>query len=270
MREKLLKCVGGLVIGAGAASLLVGAGSASAAPLSFDGITTQFSENFDSMGPTGTSAPAGYRVGTNTPEGPTVAVLDVTPGNAYVEGDHLGKLYNVGIVGALSDRALSVVNAGANRRVIELAITNDSAFSISTVSVGYDGEQWGRDGSTGDRLDFRYAITPTGTTTLADNSASFVNVDTLDFVAPDAGAINTLYDANAAANRVTFAGTPIALASTWDPGETLIFHWTDINSTSLNSGLSIDNVVVNVTVPEPTGLIGLGLAAVWPLLRRRR
>ena len=91
--------------------------------------TVQFSQNFDSMGETGTTVPAGYLVGPNAPDTTTVAVLDVTPGSAYSQTNFLGNLYNVGIVGALPDRSLSVVSMATLPRTARRSPTRWSRSS---------------------------------------------------------------------------------------------------------------------------------------------
>lgn len=182
-----------------------------------------------------------------------------------------GALYSLGTD---AERALGSVGSNtAGNFTYGVVIQNTSADPL-TVSLAYDGEQWRNGGNTTPhKLDFSYRAFAAAPTAVADwdpataTPAGYADVNALDFTGPVATASAGALVGNNAANRVSFASTEVA---TVNPGEFLVMRWFDPNDASNDHGLAIDNLVVTVTpVPEPSGLVAAGLAAVG-LVRRRR
>ena len=269
VRFALLAAVAGVALAASAQ-----------AAISFTG---SYSENFDSMGAGGTSAPTDWTVaslGTNAPAAggsgqpmtvkPTLTVdngsYGGSPNGTATSG---GNSFNYGTTGA-SDRALGNMptTSYGGAMVMQAAFTNATGASIGALTIGYTGEQWR----------FNQSSSSTGLEGIilyysTDATTGFTAVS-LDFVAPQQTDTQSglsryqFLDGNAAANRVVLSKTytlPAALPS----GSAFYLRWFDQNdSGTTDHGLAIDNVTIS-TVPEPATLSLLGLAAL-PLIRRRR
>ncbi|HXT13934.1 MAG TPA: Ig-like domain-containing protein [Candidatus Angelobacter sp.] len=126
--------------------------SAQAVPISFTG---SYSQNFDGVGPAGTSLPAGFAsmdipgsTGTYTAAKPvnaagmaaatnnTQTLTIWNAGSAVVSsGTHL---YNVGCWDGASDRALGSDAASTGAQVIELSLVNNTGSTLYGITVSYD------------------------------------------------------------------------------------------------------------------------------------
>lgn len=131
---------------------------------------------------------------------------------------------------------------------IALALNNNTAASIASFNIAFDGEQW-RDGNnaTQQTMPFEYGV-----------GADFDSVvwtapgGTFDFLAPIATTTASALDGNAAANRVAGLGGAVNGVA-WGVGETLWVRWTENNDTGNDHGLAIDNLVFSTgDVPPPT------------------
>lgn len=257
-------------------------------------------ENFDSMGATGTSLPAGWTVGylgasgldrvsmgppygadgqsltALTPIYPLGAIgvdfRTVYNGGTFSDIQHV---FNCGLV-AGTDRAIgnyprSVGTNGKGDHVTQVAFTNTTGAEISSIHLEYDMEQWSLAQGTapqppGELL--RVLLSST-----SDISGFNYMGAAFDGVAPNQGAnAIQVVDGNLAANKVHVSGdyallTPVpAGGSMW-----LRFHdWNESGTT--DNILAVDNVRVTAeAVPEPSTIAlllagGLGLA----LASRRR
>jgi hypothetical protein len=131
---------------------------------------------------------------------------------------------------------------------IALALTNNTAASIASFNITFDGEQW-RDGNnaTQQTMAFEYGV-----------GADFDSViwtapgGTFDFLSPIATTTATALDGNAAANRVAGLGGDVN-GVTWGVGETLWVRWIENNDAGNDHGLAIDNLQFSTgDVPPPT------------------
>src|SRR5204862_4819226 len=103
------------------------------ATVSYTGGT--LTENFDSMGTTGTHTPIGWYVGAVPP----VNSLDVVPDNGSLPiSATLG--FNYGSTGG-SDRALGN-SPTSNERNIAVRIQNNTSSNIVSFDIHFDGEVW--------------------------------------------------------------------------------------------------------------------------------
>lgn len=255
--------------------------AAFAAPISFTG---SYSENFDSMGATGTTPPAGWAGGTlggawnNTTNGdsgtlPPQLTIPATDGSTNET-----QARNLGSSGS-SDRAFGTLASTSNNRAVQLELTNNTGAAITSFVLTYTGEQWrqaGEGGSTEPSINFEGYVLKIGR--LPD---SFVNMGSaFDFTPPvpartDTGAGGTTVplDGNAAANRVTNIGGNYNLSIPWNVGETIYLRWFDVdNRRSAGNSLS-DAVIavddVSIVVPEPASLALLALGGFAVAGRRR-
>jgi endonuclease I/methionine-rich copper-binding protein CopC len=130
-------------------------------------------------------------------------------------------------------------------------LSNQTGGTLSSLPLSYTGEQW-RLGTVGrvDRLDLQIGVGATG---IADAAATWVDVDSLDFIAPvTAGTVGAL-DGNAAANRTLVSGeiSGISIA----PGQSFALRWIDLNASSNDDGLAIDDVLIGSLTDNPPVLL---------------
>jgi hypothetical protein len=228
-------------------------------------------ENFDSMGPSGTAPPAGWTVGHLS----TVYNRDPTNGNntAIVPetlqvddgtktGDTNGVSYNYGTTGA-GDRALGNIPRTPNGdHVIQLEYTNNTGYPLNSFTLSYWGEQWHRGESKAaaqpEKLRVYYSTTAVG---------NYVRLTAHDFIAPENNSIlpQAAIDGNV---KHTFVTGGFAPATAIAPGAKLFVRWYDYNDdATLDHGLAIDDVLLE-GVPEPAALLLLAFGGL-ALLRRR-
>ena len=167
---------------------------------------------------------------------------------------------SVGIVSA------DGIQGSGGRAYIGLQLTNDTAETLTSFTITYDGEQW-RNGSTSglrDGFDFQYSTAKTDANWTDSSDYSGIADSFLSPV--DTATVGGL-DGNLAANRIaniTHTFTDIQ----WLPGTELWIRWRDRNLTGSDDGIAIDNVRFSA-VPEPTSLAVLGLGLTGLLTRRR-
>jgi hypothetical protein len=120
--------------------------------------------------------------------------------------------------------------------MIGACIVNNTGGTLNSITITYDGEQW-RLGATGrtDRLDFQYSLDATSLTT-----GTWIDIDALDFNAPNSTGATGARDGNAAANRT--AGITSNITSLTIPdGSTFYVRFLDFNATGADDSLAIDN-----------------------------
>jgi uncharacterized protein len=209
---------------------------AAPAPLSLP-----YAQTFDSLAATGTSAPwtddltlPGWYA--------SRTVYNVSTGSS-----NSGALYSFGAAAA-TERALGGVCSNTTGNLVYgVRLVNDTANTVTAVSVQYGGEQWREGGGTTaslpQKLDFAYKVTG------ADLAGGvFTDVDTLDFTGPRFGVTAaSALDGNV--NRVVVSGNVTGLSVA--PGQVLWLQWTDFNDTGNDHGLAIDDVVVTATGSGP-------------------
>lgn len=267
-------------------TLAVAATTANAA--TFNGLGV-YSENFDSIGASGTAPPADWTAGVvsgsrNTTGGGAItsqALVSDNGSNGQPNGTGgtIGRSYNYGTTSA-SDRAIgfiSTTNGGSGflggDHVLQVAIVNNTGAPINQMTIGYTGEQWryGQDIATSaqgpEKLRVYYSTSP---------NSGWVDI-TLDFIAPKQdlpGATPdfTPLDGNLAENRVVLSkmfNLPSPLAN----GSTFYLRWLDWNDDGTNDhGIAVDDFSVTVAMPEVPEPASLGMLAVGALalLRRRK
>ena len=234
--------------------------TSTASAISLVQLNTPVSENFDTLAATGTSSavPAGWsfvEAGTGANTTYSAATGSSTTGDTY----------SFGAAGS-TERAFGTLLTGSLASTLSVQFTNDTGVVLTQLAIAYTGEQW-RLGATGrtDRLDFAYSL----------DGATWVDVDLLDFLAPNsAGTVGAL-DGNAAANRVAISSTLSGLSIT--PGAAFWLRWSDFAAAGSDDGLAIDDFSLTPLgsetptsnpVPDqlPLGLVALLLAG---LLRCR-
>ncbi|OPZ11997.1 MAG: Extracellular ribonuclease precursor [Alphaproteobacteria bacterium ADurb.BinA280] len=201
-------------------------------------------ENFDTLASSGTS--------TVLPSGWYLSELDDNANTSYTAGDGTtpsGDTYSFGATGS-SERALGGLMSGSLVPIFGARIQNTSGSSFSDLPLQYVGEQW-RLGTAGrqDRLDFQYSL---NAASVSDAAATWIDANSLDFVAPvSAGALGAL-NGNAPANRLAISGTLTGINLA--PGATLWIRWLDFAATSADDGLAIDDLSFGTPVDLPPAL----------------
>ena len=171
--------------------------------------------------------------------------------NAGTGSSTTGALYSFGSSGS-TERALGSLASG-NTSTIYYGVhfVNDTGSIVTSITVGYTGEQWRNGGNTtAHKLDFSYQ-TGVGLGDLA--AGTWTEVNELDFTGPIHTATPGALDGNDAANQIVFSSTAITL--TLDPGEELMLRWMDLDDSSYDHGLAIDDLSVTAEIgatPTPT------------------
>ncbi|GAB1539885.1 endonuclease/exonuclease/phosphatase family protein [Scytonema sp. NUACC21] len=208
-------------------------------------LSSPYTQNFDLLASTGTA-------NTWTDDFTISGWYSTRP--SYIAGtgsNNTGTLYSFGSSGS-SERALgSVASGGTNTIYYGARFVNDTTSTITSLNLGYTGEQWRNGGSSNStpsvaqKLDFQYQIGATNLT-----SGTWVDFDTLDFTSPVFGTTtSTALDGNLAANRVNLSSTlsGINLA----PGQEIWLRWQDVNDANNDHGLGIDDFSITTGVTPP-------------------
>lgn len=276
----------------GAIFILGGAvATAAPTPASFTGVYTQ---NFDSLGNTGTSldtgALQGWSVTGSTGEGSAsnvqvttgqvVILSNTTPGTSTTGGNPGGQfaygLHNYGtdssyLSGNSGDRALGS-RAGSNgfgNHSLDLRLTNNTGQAITSFSLTYDGEVWINSGASG--FTMYYSTTGLANSwTLMGSTFNFAPTTAYPAAGSPAGnGENEALDGNLSANRNASIGGVYTPTEAIAAGSTFYLRWYDGNDGgTTDRGVAIDNVLITA-VPEPTALALLGGLGMFTAFSRR-
>jgi hypothetical protein len=233
--------------------------TSTAAPVSYTGgILT---ENFDSIGSTGTTPPTGWSVqlggGNLVPAGPQAAY---TPGGTITVGDGsaapAGTIdgYNYGLTGD-ANRSIGTAATG-NSKIVDVAIVNNSGSPIAAFKVGYTGRKW-RQGSSStevDRYDLYYSDTGAANTWLPFPAGFTYN-------SPNTLPISTARDGLVAPNFTVIAPQNFAPGTPIPDGNTFYIRFWDHNPGGTDGGIAVDDfsfepdVIVPVAITQqPVGV----------------
>jgi hypothetical protein len=264
------------VVSLGAVISALAASATLAAPLNY-------AENFDGMGASGTTLPAGWSAGYLGAESSsnrlafspyagnglslTNMPILVSNGSAY-PSPNVGRVMNLGLTSD-SDRALGGYprTTPSGDHVFQAAVVNTTGIPLSNVTVSYAGEQWNQaqGASTSGPEKLQVLASSTSATD------GFTYYPSLDFTAPHQGpgAPNpTALNGNLAANRQVISAN-IVLPSPVPAGGTFYVRWHDWNDNGTSDHfLAIDDVSITA-VPEPAGLAML-LTGPLLMIRKRR
>lgn len=249
---------------------LLSAASAAQATVSVTSASFTYSQDFDSLANTGTAnawANDSTLAGWNLIFPNAAAAAYSTSAGTGTSGG----FYSYGAAGS-SERALGSLATNANvavgsNQVMALAMTNNSALTLDSFTLRYDGEQWRNGGNANAQsLTVLYGF-GSSFTSVAQWTAAGAG---FNFTSPVATASAAAVNGNAAGRVASLGGTVLA---NWAPGQTLWIRWSDNNDANNDHGLAIDNVSLSVTaVPEPStyAMLLAGLGAVGFMARRRR
>lgn len=202
-----------------------------------------YTEDFNTLASTGTSStlPLGW-VFAETGTSANVNGL-YTAGNG---SNNAGDIYSFGETGN-SERAFGGLLSGTLTPYLGFWVSNNSGSTIFSLLISYTGEQW-RLGATGrrDSLDFQYSL---NATSIDDNSATWSNVNSLDFKAPNTGPSAGMLDGNSATNRVLISGSILGLNIS--NGTSFYIRWKDADVSGAEDGLAIDDFSIEIVPPIP-------------------
>lgn len=196
-------------------------------------------QNFNTLATSGTS--------TVLPDGWYLFETDTNANTSYAAdngGSTSGNTYSYG-TGTSTERAFGTLQSGSLKPTIGARLRNDTGSTLSELAISYTGEEWrlavvGR----ADRLDAQYSL---NATSLGDATATWIDVDSLDFSTPNTtGPVGPL-DGNLAANRTLVAGTISGLSMA--PTDSLWLRWVDLNVSGNDDGLAIDDISIGPAGP---------------------
>lgn len=196
---------------------------------SLTGIGVTYSENMNSLASSGTSSV--------TPTGWTFSESGANADGLYTAGtgsSNTGDTYSFG-ASASTERAFGGLQSGNLIPTIGAQFTNNTGAMINRLQIAYTGEQW-RLGALSrmDQLDFQYSLDATSLTT-----GTFIDFDSLDFIAPvQTGTVGAL-DGNATGNRTLVAATIPGFSI--PNGTTFWIRWSDFNASGADDGLAVDD-----------------------------
>lgn len=199
-----------------------------------------FTEDFNTLGTTGTLAPTGFSVHSIAGSDSTYGASGL-PNSIVGSGDLRGPLtpasnptasnssgYNAATSAAPTDRALATAPTGVGASVIELLLSNDTPFALTGVQVGYDVRQFNTNGveeAPGYRL--FYSL---------DAGATWLNVQAFDRgTAGTAGAVGV----------TSIAPTSILFPTDLDSNARLLLRFVDDNAVAGDPVIGIDNLVIS-------------------------
>lgn len=157
-----------------------------------------------------------------------------------------GDTYSYGAAGS-TERAFGELRSGTLIPLFGAQFENASGNSITSVSIGFTGEEW-RLGTAGrrDQLNFEFSTDATSLTT-----GTWTGVASLNFSTPDT-ATTGAKNGNAAADRTALSATISSLNIA--DGATFWIRWNDTDAIGADDGLAVDNFgITAVAVPEPHG-----------------
>ncbi len=219
-----------------------------------------FSENFDSIGPTGTAMPTGWVAGTSAggeeQEVPTSYYYDEALTFDDGSSTTKGIPFNLGSPGS-SDRAIGQIpTSSQGDGGVQVALTNDTGQILTSIEIRYTGEQW---------KDYQAASTqearnPDGSINLTERLIMFIS-DKHDFsgyaerlpVEFDFSRLHntpgstTVLDGNLPANRTENIGGEYTFVNPIPVDGVFYITWHDFESDATNDHiLAIDDVVITL------------------------
>ncbi|RYZ48816.1 MAG: hypothetical protein EOP49_17685, partial [Sphingobacteriales bacterium] len=201
-----------------------------------------YTQDFNTLASSGTSS--------TLPTGWLLSETGTGSNTTYTAGtgsDNGGNTYSFGAA-SNSERAFGTLLSGSVTSTIGAAFTNNTGTTITELSISYYGEMW-RLGVTNsvplDQLDFQYSLDASGLT-----DGTWTNVDDLDFTTPNTVGTFGARDGNSATfrNLRNFTITGLSIAN----GATFYIRWQDLNKTSSDDGLAVDDFSLTPTLLPAT------------------
>jgi hypothetical protein len=165
---------------------------------------------------------------------------------AYAITNNTGRHYNFGLDGD-ADRALGTIFSSASGIIqFGFRFVNNTGVTITSLEITYTGEQWRTGGSAttqiSNMLTFDYLQAATVTDLI---SGTYIPFDELSFTSPTLNPPATTLNGNLPANQTKITAT---INITIPPGEEIMIRWTDVDDTSYDHALGIDDMTVTPKV----------------------
>jgi hypothetical protein len=138
-----------------------------------------------------------------------------------------------------SNIALGSLASGSNSPAFGIAIKNDSANTLTSFTVGFDGIAFRQSTSIDNKLDFSYSISTDNVSTIDNflsNTVTATDVDTLDVLGDPFVTVQA--DINPP-TKTAYTGTVNNVSI--PAGATLFLRWRDVNEAGNDGGVGIDN-----------------------------
>lgn len=232
-------------------------GVSAQSPLVFSG---EYAQNFDGLGPDGTTLPEGWSAVRAAGSGTLNESLTpgITAGTATGGG-----IYNTGAFGE-ADRALGTLASGSTVPAFGLQLINHTGQTVDTLFLGARMEQWrsASSAATAERVVFEYSL----------NAADIGDLDALWTPLPSFDLQERFLDSTSAGaldgnlpEYQSALDTRIDTLS-WAEAETLTLRWSDADAPSSDGLYALDDLLIRSSiqaVPEPAelSLLALGLGA---------
>lgn len=259
------------------AMLLVAAAGGTSHAVSFG--NAGYSQNFDSMGTTGTTPPTGWSVyyysGSNTTwetsipasaiGGSTMTASNVTAAmldTAITSSTKSTSAYNMADSATPNDRALATSPTGIAGTALQLVLTNTTGATLNSLSISYDIDKF-YDGNTQGSGPYQEEL-PGYELFYSVNGGAYVNVASLNPVVTADGVhpvvpVGTPNTGSVDYTVTSITNAPISLTTAWGNGQTLTLQWVDDNAVNLSPDQVIGLNNVNITpTPIPAGIWLLG------------
>jgi endonuclease/exonuclease/phosphatase family metal-dependent hydrolase len=171
---------------------------------------------------------------------------------SYIAGsgsDFSGAIYSFGNSGSTERAFGSICSGTAGNIAYGVRFTNDTSFAQTNITISYTGEQWRNANGSGavtNVLSFSYRVSNLPITSSdVNNQLGWTSVDALNFNSPivNPGGAGTALNGNVAANQIVFTNVVLS-GVVVQPGEELFLRWRDIDDTSSDAGLALDNLTV--------------------------
>ena len=198
-----------------------------------------YSQDFNTMADTGSSSflPAGWHL---LESGADADSLYSTGTGSSRTGD----TYSFGLEDS-TERALGSIRSSGVASVFGANFINNSNNAVTVIHISYTGEQW-RAGSSSrseaDTLKFQYSVNATSL-----SNGDWININSLNFFSPNtniSGALNGNLPENRTEINYTITGLSIPADSQfW-------IRWQDVDVSSSDDGLAIDDFSIDLTVPS--------------------
>lgn len=219
---------------------------------------TSYTQNFDALASSGSSAP--WTDNVTLPGWYAASQAMGNYGSCRVGGGENKNtgLYSFGTNGAgrISDRALGSI-ASTNPAVIAFGVRfkNDTARAMGDIMVSYTGEQWRNStrNSSEQALAFWYrtSATPITNPEPGVTTNGWTAVTALDFTRLKCGGETGALDGNDSENRTKFSKVPLARLSL-KPGHELFLRWVDVDDLGQSDhGLAVDDLTVSFAPAGP-------------------
>src|SRR5262245_39765762 len=156
-------------------------------------------------------------------------------------GNNSGGVYSYGTTGA-TDRALGSLGSGTTVSGFGAVLVNNTGGALNQFTLSYTGEQWRRGSAAANTLSFSFGLGNSDIVT-----GFFTPVSTLSFTSPNTTGTNIALDGNAAGNNTAITGTVTLTSGSWNPGQSLLIRWTDVDDGGNDDGIGIDNLSFSAT-----------------------